>query len=299
MNPCLTWTPRISLISSPGEEKQIQSSIPIIITSSGCVRWAIKTRLTSLCDMTVDLFPFDRHQCTLSFGSWSDDIYLRIRKTNIQEDGHNPSWIMKSVHLDGHWNDMRNSSRNETDDRHIDIVIDVERGPSLYHRFIKFILIVIVVLILTVFWLNPKWIYIRLSFSLLVITISFLTLLHSNQFIGFSDNSILQSFLCWIVLTCLVNIFISFIVYCIGNRVYKSPLPMRLASAVNGPLGKILLLEQTGIMYDLRSQSEKRVEGSGSLCVILQEEWLLFAVLLDRFFFIIHLALFCAIFPVF
>lgn len=297
LDPSLIWTPPVFLLSSLEEDKQLSSHIPLVISlSKGSVRWAIKTRLESHCNLTFRSFPFDRHLCTLLFGSWLPYIQLQPGNQTVCQGITSSAWSIES-------SEFRNPTdfkTNKSDHRHLLLTLKIARTSDIYQQFMKFMLHTLVILSLLIFCLPPKCLQIRLCLSLFCITLSFIAIRESSYFIGFSEDSVLQTFLTWIIVISLIDCFFSFLVYCIGCQVYETPLPMILATVVNGIPGKILILKQTAIPSSSRHDTDKnRNESNQSLCIFLQHEWLLFAVLLDRFFFFVHITFFWIITPSF
>ena len=293
----LIWTPSVFLLSPLEEDQQLSSHVPPVTSlSKGSVRWAIKTRLDSHCNLTFDSFPFDRHQCTLLFGSWLPYIQLQPGNQTGCQEITSSAWSIESSEL----RNPTNFKTNESDHRHLLLTLKIARTSNIYQQFMKFTLYTLVILPLLIFCLPPKCLQIRLCLSLFCITLSLIASRESSYFIGFSENSVLQTFLTWIIVISLIDCFFSFLVYCIGCQVYETPLPMILATFVNGIPGKMLILQQTAIPPSSRHEIDKnRNESNQSLCIFLQHEWLLFAVLLDRLFFFVHITFFWIITPSF
>lgn len=179
----------------------------------------------------------------------------------------------------------------------------IVRKAGIYESCIKYPLVFMIIFSLVIYWLPPKSIGSRLFISFSNVIMGFLLIIWINMKIGYPESSssppVLLSYLSLLIFMNSLSIILSVIIYYVASKLYHSALPMRLASAVNGPLGKLLLLEFTGLTYDLKTELEKREDGTGPLCIVLQEEWVLLAVFFDRLVFITYFITILSTYPTF
>jgi hypothetical protein len=288
MDSAAIWTPRLSLLSSSGHDEQLLSGIPVVVSQVGIIRWLSKTRVTSTCDLTFYSFPFDHHRCTLIIGSWFKEVNLHPVFRTSRDEGKTSDWRITSslvAYADS-------NERQDGVDPHLEVVIEFSRNCGTYHQLFKPALLALVFTSLISFWMSPQCLKMRVSVHLFSIALSFFTLWASVQIIGFQEQSQLQTFLTWIVVISLVDCLSSFFLFFFVNQTFKTPVPLIIAYVIKSPVGKILLLEQTAVAFltDYPKQSESSVQDGDTLCLFLREEWLLFAVFIDRIFFLIQLS---------
>lgn len=282
----MIWTPQLSLLSSFRQDIPVSSRIPVVISDSGLVRGISKTRLTAACGLNFESFPFDRHQCTLIFGSRSHDVDLHPLGETIKELGKTSTWSIISSSIDYAPNQQENITNS-----YLALTINLARNAGVYNQFFEVILLTLVVTTLIVFWMSPQDVEMRVCLSLFSIALSFFTIRESTEIIGFQEESHMQTFLTWIVIIALIDCIFSLFLFFFVNQIFESPLPIILAFVVRCPLGKMLLLEQTAIAFDFKMPAKVNSRmNDREVCVFLREEWLIFAVFLDRVFFFIQLS---------
>ena len=277
----------------------------VSINKDGIVHALIRTAIESSCRVTADYYPFDVHTCDIGIGTLSNEIDFFLDAHNIRDTQDvscmtsPPDFrIIESVSTrEGH--KIRDKFQGNTTYSRIIHKVVIARTDASFEHLIRPMLILITISTLIVYWMPPKSFSMRLFLIFFTVAASFALILVSGNEVGYTRASRLQCFLCTVIMMNLASIIVSQAIFLSASKVYTSALNMRLASCVNGLAGKVLLLEFTAISYDLKTEMEKKVEGSGPLCIVLQEEWVLLAALMDRIVFFIYLCILCVLFPSF
>ena len=74
LSPQDVWTPDVELYNAR-EKKLVASQLNdrIVLSKTGGVIWVPPYTLTASCTLDTTWFPFDEQECTLKFGSWTNN----------------------------------------------------------------------------------------------------------------------------------------------------------------------------------------------------------------------------------
>ncbi|KAI1289483.1 Neuronal acetylcholine receptor subunit alpha-6 [Halotydeus destructor] len=240
----------------------------------------------------VASFPADSHECAIVFGSASHNILNLDLLPAAYPYQIAPSWKQDNPEwqITGNWTRRDQGQwRNQTWSTMV-FKYKLHRVTGDLLGLIRALACGAIFGTLIVFWIPPRLIELRIF--VIVATMAsdlFLITLIASE-VG---NWISTGYTGWLIVLLHINVYSlihSLICYFVSSKCYSTALPVRLASAVNGPFGKVLGLELTGITYDLKTEMNKQDQTGQQLCLVLQEEWILFAVLLDRIMFVFFLS---------
>lgn len=267
------------------------------VSSKGRVSLILPRSFQLLCPFRTVLksFPHDSHVCTFAFAS--NVHHLGLLDIALREGGFH------SEFQSSEWRTEKNATirdqvhfNNETW-AVASFKIKLTRKVANYFHLLTLPVLVSCSAALLVFLLPPRFLFQRL---VLIVTSSSLVIYANITIANTLGNSAETDLGCFLGLLSILNILgltFSTFVYFLASKAYSSPLPFKLASVVNGPIGKALAIELTGDTFDLRTELTRNEESSAKLCVVLQEEWVLFAVFIDRVCFLVALSLALAFYP--
>ena len=275
-----------------------EDMLPIILSSTGHVTRLVKMKLEVNCPIQEKIlaaYPNDGHECALVIGSLNHNLgELELVPTNAHLNVNRKTreksnqWILSGNTTHRDQAHFRNSSWSI-----LTYKFKLQRQSTELSRTRHLIAIAIIATLLTL-WLPPRFVSQRLIAISLSAALNLFIISQLTHAIGSANNINLEHFVNVLLIingSCLVE---AVVVFFIASKCYSQALPIRLASAVNGPFGKLIGLEMTGITYDLKTEMSKLDESNGQqLCLVLQEEWILFGVLIDRICFAI--AIFCIV----
>lgn len=295
------WTP--DLVNYNGRlinEDSRDNNQLITIKSSGKVEYLVRRKIEIFCEIfigNVATFPFDGHECGLLLGSNSytiSQVNLMARNLNQMKFNRGSSlnrWKLINVVV----NHDQAQFRNET----YSLIIykfKLHRQSSEAH-LIKLLVAISVITTLIVIWLPTRYLTQRLITTLIAIVVNLIILQASRQAVGYAPEVHLVDFVHVLLIVNIVSIIATVVNYYLSAKCYSNALPMKLASLVNGPVGKIAALELTGITYELRNEMNKVAPGAEQLSPVLQEEWILLATLIDRLIFVGAVFAVCVHYP--
>lgn len=95
MDPYLSWDPKeyndlqsiripasfvfeidVKLMNNADERLEYKREALLVIYSTGNIQWIPRSIFSSTCHIDLKTFPFDRQNCSISFGSWAYDNTL-------------------------------------------------------------------------------------------------------------------------------------------------------------------------------------------------------------------------------
>lgn len=234
-DPYLTWDPKdynnlniiripasfafehdIKLLNNADERLEYKREALLVIYSGGDVLWIPRSIFSSTCYIDLKRFPFDRQNCSISFGSWAYDSSLidldfsDSDKIDLNDYETSKEWNIQNDYLFGTKSHRIQDSKNYTV---LTYYIIVNRNPGFYTYLLIFPCVLLAILTMVVFWLPPETpskiilgMNIFTAFFLLLLLLADLVPTSTNEvpYIGvyFCMNMVLialSSFLCTIV----------------------------------------------------------------------------------------------------
>ena len=207
----------VHLLNSADERLEYKREHLLVIYSQGDLLWVPRSVLTSTCLIDLKLFPFDKQNCTVSFGSWSYDrtlvdleFYEGEDKIDLNDYESSKEWKIARESMFGQKHYRLFENKNYTV---LTYYLIVHRNPGFYTYLLIFPCVLLAFLTMTVFWLppeNPSKIILGMNifsgFFLLLLLLADLVPTSTNEvpYIGiyFCLNMImiaLSSFLCTVV----------------------------------------------------------------------------------------------------
>ena len=162
------WIPDIALYNSVESPMSGLIYTRLNVDSYGNIRWTRSGRIKSSCDLVLDDFPYDSHNCYLNFGS------LSITKTNLEITQANVSINNYNSNNEWNLNDYGFSIKSEEgyfNNEEFSVVnynINIGRVPSFYETYLIFPIFCLATIILfsCIIPINAEN---RISFSMTVI----------------------------------------------------------------------------------------------------------------------------------
>ncbi|XP_034952527.1 neuronal acetylcholine receptor subunit beta-3-like [Chelonus insularis] len=151
------WIPDFSVFNS-GDLSLDQSAIPLtdcILSSNGTIQCAIAKVYTTHCPADFADWPYDKHNCTLHFGSWmhfSDEINFEFGNEGIlmHEFIESHEWNVKISNL------TKSSSLYRTElDSMVFLSVEIQRKPTRNTLIYITPAVVLMILSLISLWLDP------------------------------------------------------------------------------------------------------------------------------------------------
>ena len=203
----------IILLNNADERLEYKREALLVIYSNGHVLWIPRSIFSSTCHIDLKRFPFDRQNCTLSFGSWTYDSKLIDLEFSEDKDAidlndyeKSKEWQIMEDYLYGTKSYRVQDGRNYTV---LSYFIIINRNPGFYTYLLIVPCILLAILTMVVFWLppeNPSKIILGMNifaaFFLLLLLLAELVPTSSNE-VPFIGNSLFLSLF--------FNLFLNFV----------------------------------------------------------------------------------------
>jgi len=149
----------IKLLNNADERLEYKREALLVIYSSGDVLWIPRSIFSSTCHIDLKRFPFDRQNCSISFGSWAYDSSLidldfaDSEKIDLNDYETSKEWNIQNDYLFGTKSYRIQDAKNYTV---LTYYIIVKRNPGFYVYLLIFPCVLLAILTMVVFWLPPE-----------------------------------------------------------------------------------------------------------------------------------------------
>lgn len=207
----------IKLMNNADERLEYKREALLVIYSSGDIQWIPRSIFSSTCHIDLKYFPFDRQNCSISFGSWSFDntlidleFYDNESKIDLSDYESSKEWQIQNNVLFGTKTNRVEDNKNYTV---LTYYLIMNRNPGFYLYLLIMPCVLLAILTMVVFWLPPETPS-KIILGMNIFTAFFLLLLLLAELVPTSTNEVpyigiyfclnmvmiaLSSFLCTIV----------------------------------------------------------------------------------------------------
>ncbi|XP_070565221.1 neuronal acetylcholine receptor subunit alpha-10-like [Ptychodera flava] len=130
------WLPDITLYNNADTRwENFMDKALMIVRNDGHVDWSASVILKSFCKIDIRLFPFDRQQCTLVFGSWQYPqffIDMKVGMGNISYFVDNGEWDLDGLNISRNTSFYDHLDDPRTPFTEITVTMDLHRRPLFY-----------------------------------------------------------------------------------------------------------------------------------------------------------------------
>lgn len=150
----------IVLLNNADERLEYKRESLLVIYSNGEVLWIPRSLFSSTCNIDLKFFPFDKQNCSLSFGSWAYDsslvdinFYQGEDKIDLNDYESSKEWQIYGEELYGERSFRIQDNKNYTV---LTYYLILHRNPGFYSYILLFPCILLAFLTMVVFWLPPE-----------------------------------------------------------------------------------------------------------------------------------------------
>jgi hypothetical protein len=183
----------ILLLNNADERLEYKREALLVIYSNGEILWVPRSLFQSTCTIDLKLFPFDKQNCSLSFGSWSYptdlvdiDFYGDENKIDLNDYETSKEWQIDTESLFGVKSYRVQENKNYTV---ITYYLVVYRNPGFYTYLLIVPCILLAFLTMVVFWLPPESPS-KIILGMNIFTAFFLLLLLLAELVPTSTNEV-------------------------------------------------------------------------------------------------------------
>lgn len=207
----------IKLLNNADERLDYQREALLVIYSTGDIQWIPRSIFSSTCHIDLKRFPFDRQNCSISFGSWAYDdslidldFYYNNTPIDLSDYESSKEWQIQTQFLYGMKTIREQDNKNYTV---LTYYVVMNRNPGFYTYLLIMPCVLLAILTMVVFWLPPETPS-KIILGMNIFTAFFLLLLLLAELVPTSTNEVpyigiyfclnmvmiaLSSFLCTIV----------------------------------------------------------------------------------------------------
>jgi hypothetical protein len=180
----------IKLLNSADERLEEKRDSLLVIYSEGDCLWIPRSIFRSICNIDLKMFPFDRQNCSLSFGSWVyDSNMLNIDFEDLigfDMNDFEDSKEWRVFGTSGYKHDRIEDNKSFTV---LTYYLVVDRNPGFYTYILILPCMLLATLTMTVFWLPPES-PTKIILGLNIFTALFLLLLLLAELVPTSTNEV-------------------------------------------------------------------------------------------------------------
>ncbi|XP_037948073.1 neuronal acetylcholine receptor subunit beta-3-like [Teleopsis dalmanni] len=314
LRPTEVWKPEIMLFNSAGENSNYLGDTQLILSHDGSILWVPPVAYTAYCYLNLRMWPYDSQKCTLKIGSWTqtviDQRYLKHSEAiEYDELVQSIEWEIVSSKVEFHRADYYN---------YVQFIFNLKRRSTMYAAVIFTPASCIVLLALSTFWLPPQMGEKILLNGLVIIVIAIFLMYFAQLLPVMAENTpLIVLFYSSSLLMLSLSTIISTIVLYLSTAKHKRRLPTFIKNALNGALGRILMLStftlepnaQTMTNSDTKELAEHIYENrdtdtpdplginapAAPSARSIQFDWILLATAVDRIFFLFYCITFIAL----
>lgn len=180
------------MLNNADERLEYKREALLVIYSSGDVLWIPRSIFSSTCYIDLKRFPYDRQNCSISFGSWAYDSALidldfaDSDKIDLNDYEHSKEWKIQNDYLFGTKSYRTQDSKNYTV---LTYYLIVDRNPGFYTYLLIFPCVLLAFLTMVVFWLPPETPS-KIILGMNIFTAFFLLLLLLAELVPTSTNEV-------------------------------------------------------------------------------------------------------------
>uniref|UniRef100_A0AAU6PBI1 Nicotinic acetylcholine receptor alpha3 n=1 Tax=Protohermes xanthodes TaxID=1452977 RepID=A0AAU6PBI1_9NEOP len=309
------WQPDIVMYNSAtGASIDHYGNTHCIAHEDGTVLWVPPSQFVVFCNLNLRYWPFDTQTCMLRLGSWTYDgtqldLQIDDTETETQLLVENSEWQLKGI----------TKSRNSMlyaccEENYIDITynITLSRYSPTYKAVVITPAFVVIMMTLLIFWFPPQAGEKILLAGCTAIVICLFLLYFTQKLPAFATNTplVVLFYSSSLYLVCFA-IIISVIVMHISRTQHTTALPWFIKKPLSGWLGKVLglqttpnptllthrvnaeeLREQNSVTFDEQNSADDHQMIASTPKPVSQQDWILFAMAIDRIFFLFYSFLF-------
>ncbi|KAG8305862.1 hypothetical protein J6590_060218 [Homalodisca vitripennis] len=250
------WQPDIVLYNNAlGNNIDHYGHTHCIVYSNGEVLWVPPSQFSVYCDLDLSKWPYDRHTCRLFFGSWvhgGEQIYLKRKGNSSDSDsevkGEPGKWALLSLMEIEH---TKYYSCCSEPYYNIEIFLTIERRSPEYSAVVFTPALVCVMLILSVFWLQPSCSerVVISGVTAVIDTIFLVYFAYRLPAMGTNIPLIVKFYSYHLLLVCLSLV----VTIALRNVPRSVPLPWAIHRFLNGRLPALLGLKSTQVTICLHA----------------------------------------------
>lgn len=128
--------------------------------ANGEILWIPRSLFSSTCAIDLNIFPFDRQNCSLSFGSWAYDsnqidmeFYDNVLTIDLNDYEPSKEWTIDKSELRSVKHYRQFGRKNYTV---LTYFLVVSRNPRFYIYLLIYPCVLLAILTMVVFWLPPE-----------------------------------------------------------------------------------------------------------------------------------------------
>lgn len=246
----LAWQPDIVLKNSLAGKAAtlVDRSAPLTLSADGRVTWTPSAQLEAYCELDLRRWPFERHACTLSFGSWTlDRTQLTIDEyhSKLEFPGQTGEFIVDGVDME-FGNTVEPGIGGSGDGRvydQVNFLFRLHREPGTYRAVIFTPAAVVIILCLCTFWLPPRAgeKVVLGGVNAMLICLFLIFFAHSLPVLTDQTPLIVVFYTSSLYLVSF-SLVASVLVLNLARQSHASKLPWPIKSFLTGPCGRVLLL---------------------------------------------------------
>ncbi len=183
----------IKLLNNADERLEYKREALLVIYSTGDIVWIPRSIFTSTCHINLKRFPYDRQNCSISFGSWAFDnslidleFYEGQSKIDLNDYESSKEWQIQDQFLFGTKTNRVEDSKNYTV---LTYYLIVNRNPGFYTYLLIMPCVLLAILTMVVFWLPPETPS-KIILGMNIFTAFFLLLLLLAELVPTSTNEV-------------------------------------------------------------------------------------------------------------
>ncbi|XP_036341559.1 neuronal acetylcholine receptor subunit alpha-2-like [Rhagoletis pomonella] len=311
MKPKEVWKPDITVLNSAGDKSDYLGDTQILLAHDGSFLWVPPVVYTAYCSLNFRAWPYDTQTCKLKVGSlaltYIDSRYLDLK------DSLDYSELVQSTE----WEivDCDTVYRKQDYYNYIEFTFKLQRRSSMYGAVIFTPASCIILLALSSFWLPPRMGEKILLNTIVIVLIAAFLIYFAQLLPILADNTpLVVVFYSYSMLLLSISTIIAVSVLYLSTTKHKGHLPYFIKTVINGPLSKVLLLENFTLEADfditmnngtkmLVEHQYRNPDGitdaaginaatSSSSNRFFQFEWILLASAIDRIAFLCYCLIF-------
>ncbi|XP_011189557.2 neuronal acetylcholine receptor subunit alpha-2 isoform X1 [Zeugodacus cucurbitae] len=240
LKPKEVWKPDITLFNSAGDKSDYLGDTQILLADDGSFLWVPPAVYTAYCSLNFRNWPYDTQVCKVKVGSlaltYIDARYLELKESlDYNELVQSTEWEIV---------DADTAYRKQDYYNYIEFTFNLKRRSSMYTAVIFTPATCIILLALSSFWLPPQMGEKILLNGVVIVLISAFLMYFAQLLPILADNTplVVLFYSCSLLLLSISTIIAVCVLY-LSTAKHKRHLPAFIKNILNGPLSKVLLLE--------------------------------------------------------
>nr|AEN03032.1 nicotine acetylcholine receptor beta 3 [Bactrocera dorsalis] len=240
LKPKEVWKPDLTLFNSAGDKSDYLGDTQILLSNDGSFLWVPPAVYTAYCSLDFRIWPYDTQVCKVKVGSlaltYIDARYLDLKESLDYSD------LVQSTQ----WEIVEGATSYRKQDyyNYIEFRFNLKRRSSMYTAVIFTPASCIILLALSSFWLPPQMGEKILLNGVLIVLIAAFLMYFAQLLPILAENTplVVLFYSCSLLLLSISTIIAVCVLY-LSTAKHKRHLPEFVKTILNGPLSKILLLE--------------------------------------------------------